>query len=123
MCTVSQFPTQAAQMISEDIPSQFASQSQYLGNTQSPSLGGGANNCGADSKLSSGYSKKARLLGDPGPYDKKLSDRNSEVHIYDMNATGDFMLKDVREVSHALPDVAAAIEDLLEQTSKVKVLQ
>jgi hypothetical protein len=32
------------------------------------------------------------------------------------------MLKDAREATHAVPDVAAAIEDLLEQTSKVKML-
>ncbi|KAJ1397083.1 BRCT domain [Sesbania bispinosa] len=118
LCTVSQFPTQAVQMIS-DMPSQFPSQSQNLVNTTNKNVGGEMeNNHATDSKVSNIYSKKARLVDEPGLYDKVPS-VNSGTHVYDMNFSKDNMLKDTGEVSHAVPDVAAAIEDLLEQTSKV----
>lgn len=45
----------------------------------------------------------------------------SGIHVSDLNFSKDNKLKDAREVTHAGPDVATAIEDLLEQTSKVKM--
>lgn len=40
--------------------------------------------------------------------------------IYKMLAAENDISDNNRDVSHAIPDVAAAIEDLLEQTSKVQ---
>ncbi|KAK7320973.1 hypothetical protein VNO77_30984 [Canavalia gladiata] len=118
ICTVSQFPTQAVQMIS-DMPTQFSGQSQNLRNTANKNLGYGVDNHGPDFKIPNIYGKKARLVEEPCLSSKMPSAVNSVIHASDKNFSEDDMLKDAREVSHAVPDVAAAIEDLLEQTSKI----
>lgn len=119
LCTVSQFPTQADQMISGENPSQFESQSQNLRNA--PSLTGGSriNSLGEELQESSDYSKKARLS--ESVVQKELL--SSGVHLDDsickINLVVGNNKNDNFEPSHSVPDVAAAIEDLLEQTSKV----
>ncbi|KAF7816812.1 DNA topoisomerase 2-binding protein 1-A isoform X1 [Senna tora] len=116
--TVSQFPTQAAQILSGENSSQFSSRSQNLRNTPKH-ICSRVDNHEVDAKISSIYSKKARLLEEPDLYDMVPSAVDSVTHIYDPISAGDNMLKDNNEVPQAVPDVAAAIEDLLEQTSKV----
>jgi len=114
-CTVSQFPTQAAQMIS-DMPSQLSSQSQISRVIANKNVGRGADNHETSFKKPSIYSKKARLVEEPYLSNKMPSASNSGIHAYEKNFSEDNMLIDV------VPDVAAAIEDLLEQTSKVPEL-
>lgn len=120
ICTVSQFPTQAVQMISE-MPSQFPSQSQNSRNTANDHVGSGVGNHETESKILI-PGKKARLMEEPGLCNKVPAAVNTGIHVFGSNFSEDNMLKDVGEVRHAVPDVAAAIEDLLEQTSKVKML-
>ncbi|XP_021598332.1 DNA topoisomerase 2-binding protein 1 isoform X2 [Manihot esculenta] len=119
VCTVSQFPTQADRMISGENPSQFESQSQNLRNA--PSLTGGSriNSLGEELQESSDYCKKARLS--ESDVQKELL--SSGVHLDDsickIDLVGGNNKNDNGEPSHSVPDVAAAIEDLLEQTSKI----
>ncbi|MED6208905.1 hypothetical protein PIB30_049542 [Stylosanthes scabra] len=117
--TASQFPTQAAQMIS-DLPSQFPSQSQNLTDKVNRGLSRGLASNETDLKLSNIQSKKARLVEEPGLYDKASSAVDSGIHhVKGINFSEDNSVKDAGQVPHAVPDVAAAIEDLLEQTSKI----
>ena len=95
LCTVTQYPTQASKLISMDDSSQLSSQSQDLRNASS---------------LLSG--KRKRLLD----LDRQ-SDQDSQKHKY---AVAVETHDNAKENDHSVPDVAAAIEDLLEQTSKVK---
>lgn len=118
---MSQFPTQAVRMIN-DTPSQFPSQSQSLRSTTNKNVDRGVDNHRTRSKTSSINSKKARLVEEPDQYNKAPSAVNSGIRVSDFNFSEDNILKDSREVSHAGPDVATAIEDLLEQTSKVRML-
>ncbi|KAH1204406.1 DNA topoisomerase 2-binding protein 1-A [Glycine max] len=118
ICTVSQFPTQAVQMIS-DLPSQLSSQSQTLRGTTNKNVSCGVDNHETSFRIPSNYSKKARLVEEPCLSNKKPSASNSGIHADDKNFSKDNMLIDAGEAFHAVPDVAAAIEDLLEQTSKM----
>lgn len=108
-------------MTKGDSSSEFSSQLQSLRNTSNQNVDS-RDNYGVDAKISSINCKRARLLEEPGLYDKVPAAVDSVTHIHDMNSTGGNMLKDISEVAQAVPDVAAAIEDLLEQTRKVKVL-
>lgn len=118
LCTVSQFPTQAAQMIS-DMPSQLSSQSQILRGITDKNVGCGVGNHETNFKKPSVYSKKARLVEEPSLSNKMPSASNSGIHAYGKNFSEDNTPIDGGEVCRTVPDVAAAIEDLLEQTSKV----
>lgn len=118
---MSQFPTQAVRMIN-DMPSQFPSQSQSLRSMSNKNVNTGVDNHRTRSRTSSINSKKARLVEEPDRYNRVPSAVNSGSHVSDLNFSEDNKLKDAREVTHAGPDVATAIEDLLEQTSKVKML-
>ncbi|XP_059454204.1 uncharacterized protein LOC132184545 isoform X2 [Corylus avellana] len=117
LCTMSQFPTQAMRMISGDGSSQFPSQQQDLRNIPTQCTVSRNDSFKGDTRQSSVCNKKARLLED----DDQKGLPSSGVHlndpIYNMNSTGDNISRDNVEVSHAVPDVAAAIEDLLEQTN------
>ncbi|TKY56104.1 DNA topoisomerase 2-binding protein 1-A [Spatholobus suberectus] len=117
ICTVSQFPTQAVQI--SDMPSQLSSQSHTSGSTASKNVGCGVDNHETNFRIPSIYSKKARLVEEPCPSNKTPLASNSGIHAYEKNFSEDNMVLDVGEVCHAVPDVAAAIEDLLEQTSKM----
>ncbi|CAJ1971926.1 unnamed protein product [Sphenostylis stenocarpa] len=121
ICTVSQFPTQAAQMISE-MPSQLSSQSQTLTGIPNKNVGCGVDNHETNFKKSNIYSKRARLVEEPCQSNKIPSASISGSHANGENFSRDNMLMDAGEVCLAVPDVAAAIEDLLEQTSKVQEL-
>ncbi|KAF3974026.1 hypothetical protein CMV_002603 [Castanea mollissima] len=118
LCTTSQFPTQAVRMVSGDSPSCFPSQSQDLRNTATQCTFSRNDSFKEESEQSSVFNKRAKLLDD----DDQKDPPSSKVHLRDpinLNAIGDNITKDNGEVSHAVPDVAAAIEDLLEQTSKI----
>lgn len=120
LCNMSQFPTQAGWMISGDGSSQFPSQSQHQGNTPIQSTVSRDDSFKEEPKQSSVCNKRARLLEN----DNQKSLPSSGVYLIDpicnIDSIGDNISKDKGEVSHAVPDVAAAIEDLLEQTSKVE---
>ncbi|KAL4596130.1 hypothetical protein ACB092_12G142000 [Castanea dentata] len=118
LCTTSQFPTQAVRMVSGDSPPCFPSQSQDLRNTATQCTFSRNDSFKEESEQSSVFNKRAKLLDDDDQKDLP----SSNVHLRDpinLNAIGDNITKDNGEVSHAVPDVAAAIEDLLEQTSKI----
>lgn len=127
LCTVSQFPTQALRMASANEPSQFISPLDGLRSTspqamvhkiddvtRSDSLRDEANQTRA-------HSKRARISEDEG------HDALPGVHLKDphcnMNYNGDSISKDNGEVPHIGSDVAAVIEDLVEQTSKAQDLK
>lgn len=139
LCTVSQFPTQAFRMVSTDEPSQLTISSQdrralsaeasgskndsticnrkASGSKNDSSIGNRNDSLQDASKKSNNYSKRARISED-----EDQRGLLSVVHLSDPVSTKssslDNISKDDREVSH-VPDVAAVIEDILEQTSKV----
>lgn len=123
MCTVSQFPMQAVQMSSADEPSQFINP---LGGLQSSSPQTmvhkidditRSDNLRDEANQTSAHNKRARISEDED------HDTLPGVHLKDphrnINYNGDSMSKDNGEVPHIGSDVAAVIEDLVEQTSKV----
>lgn len=95
-CNVSQYPTQAE--LSVDNSSQFPSQTLDLGkeNTQ--------------------YSSKKLRLSNEEPGFNQNTRTNMGSTAVDICHNG-------KENGHIVPDVAAAIEDLLEQTSKIQELK
>lgn len=95
LCTVTQYPTQAARLISMDSSSQLSSQSQNLRKEDTVHS-----------------NKRWRLLEVKSGSDQEVRKHKTcaAVEIHD----------DAKENGHGVPDVAAAIEDLLEQTSKVQ---
>lgn len=117
-CTVSQFPTQAFRMISGDTASQHQTQPQELINVRTEAFAG-RSTAKEEMKYSSRWNKKARLLEVEEPNcslscSPKESNAFCRAILPEKNLTGS-----TNEGSLAVPDVAAAIEDLLEQTSKV----
>ncbi|EXB60138.1 DNA topoisomerase 2-binding protein 1-A [Morus notabilis] len=120
LCTMSQFPSQAVRTISGDNPSQFPSHSRNI--KTSPSRVGGRNGSvgeGEGAKHLSTLSKKARLLEDEAQTCLLSTGVHGSAPVCNTNSRDDNMAKDTNEMSHVVPDVAAAIEDLLEQTSKI----
>ena len=105
-----------------DMPSQLSSQSQILRGITNKNVGCGVDNHEANFKKPSVYSKKARLVEEPCLSNTMTSASNSGIHAYEKNFSEDNMIIDAGEVCLTVPDVAAAIEDLLEQTSKVQQL-
>ncbi|KAG5245964.1 BRCT domain-containing family protein [Salix suchowensis] len=109
LCTVSQFPTQDVQMISGE-------------NANSSAHTGGSliNSFTEEAHQSIAICKKAKFFKD----DDQKSLLLSRVHLSDStcntNSTEDDNAKVNGESTHDIPDVAAAIEDLLEQTSKIQ---
>ncbi|KOM48507.1 hypothetical protein LR48_Vigan07g221100 [Vigna angularis] len=101
------------------MPSQLSSQSQILRGITDKNVGCGVGNHETNFKKPSVYSKKARLVEEPCLSNKMPSASNSGIHAYGKNFSEDNMLIDGGEVCRTVPDVAAAIEDLLEQTSKM----
>ena len=120
--TMSQFPTQAVRMISGDNPSQFPSQSEDTRTPLTGIAGGRTESLGEGAKHSSMFSKKARLLEDDGQKGLLSSGVHQSLPISNTSSLRDNGTKDTDGVSNVVPDVAAAIEDLLEQTSKVNTL-
>lgn len=120
LCTESQFPTQDVQMMSGENASQFITQPQGLRNSSAQNGGSLINSFMEEAQQSIDICKKAKIFKD----NDQKSLLSSRVHLSDstlnMNSTEGDNAKDNGESSHDIPDVAAAIEDLLEQTSKVK---
>ncbi|KAL6208329.1 hypothetical protein ACLB2K_019280 [Fragaria x ananassa] len=115
LCTTSQFPTQDVQMISVGNPSECPSQSQDQSFSPSEAIGRRNENIREEAKESS-CTKKARVFKDverSGLLSSGISISNPP------NTTGDQKANTFGEVSQAVPDVASAIEDLLEQTTKI----
>lgn len=110
--SLSQYPTHSDRIISGDDASQHPSQSQDLSNM-----------CAVDSKImvkdeknSSSGTKRQRLHGN----DNIKHSLSCDSSIYNfVNHIDNNVIENSKEVASVVPDVAAAIEDLLEQTSKV----
>ncbi|KAI8004418.1 DNA topoisomerase 2-binding protein 1-A [Camellia lanceoleosa] len=122
LCTLSQYPTQATRMISGDNASQFPSQSQDLRNIQSRAIGT-SDNSREEAKFSSICGKRARLFEEDIDKGILSSGSNHSDPTCKMTSTGNNIPRNTGEVSNAVPDVAAAIEDLLAQTSKIHDLK
>ncbi|XP_020411354.1 DNA topoisomerase 2-binding protein 1 [Prunus persica] len=116
LCTMSQYPTQAVQMISAGNSSECPSQSQDLRTSSGENIGSRNDSLREEASEPSFCNKKARVSEDDG--EKGLL--SSGVHLrIPACTTGDRKVKSSGEVSQVVPDVASAIEDLLEQTSKI----
>lgn len=121
--TASQFPSQALKIISEENSSQFIGPAESLRVTLSKTLG--SNNgslmgsLGEDTRQSNAHCKKARLLDDDRHRKLFSSEVSASDGVCNVSYGSDSIQKDAAEVAIVVPDVAAAIEDLLEQTSKI----
>ncbi|BBG95580.1 transcription coactivator, partial [Prunus dulcis] len=103
LCTMSQYPTQAVQMISAGNSSECPSQSQDLRTSSGENIGSRNDSLREEASEPSFCNKKARVSEDDGEKGLLSSGKS----------------KSSGEVSQVVPDVASAIEDLLEQTSKI----
>ncbi|CAN1234553.1 NAD kinase 2, chloroplastic [Linum perenne] len=126
LCTVSQFPSQTVWKIPGETSSQLRSQSQDVSSLKLPL---------PKKKISSmegaqefiHHSKKARNVQPDEQTSLPSSGVYSSDSILNINSIQGFNItsatvnisKDCRDSSRTVPDVAAAIEDLLEQTSKI----
>ncbi|KAK6939923.1 BRCT domain [Dillenia turbinata] len=119
MCTMSQYPTQAVRMISGDTQSQFQSQSQDRKSIPSPFIFGKSESLAQESKCLSNCSKRARLIKDDSQEVLLPTGENKTNSVSLMHSNEKSISEAAAEVFHVVPDVAAAIEDLLEQTSKI----
>ncbi|XP_059630648.1 uncharacterized protein LOC132273665 isoform X2 [Cornus florida] len=115
-CTMSQYPSQAIRMISGDNASQFPSQSQDP-RIQTQGIGSRSDSSREELNHSSIRNKKARLLGDDSQRGLLSCGVNQNDPIWRMSSTENNIAENIEEVSPAIPDVASAIEDLLEQTN------
>ncbi|PWA68877.1 BRCT domain-containing protein [Artemisia annua] len=116
VCITSQYPTQAVRMISTAGASQLTSQSE------DPKIIDGQVDVikiRKEVKYSAVCSKKPRLSED-GNVISALSSRSSHKDtVCSIISTDDKFTENGGDVSKSVPDVASAIEDLLEQTSKI----
>lgn len=107
-------------MMSGENASQFITQPQGLRNSSAQIGGSLINSFMEEAQQSIDICKKAKIFKD----NDQKSLLSSRVHLSDstlnMNSTEGDNAKDNGESSHDIPDVAAAIEDLLEQTSKIQ---
>ncbi|XP_058097430.1 uncharacterized protein LOC131242662 isoform X2 [Magnolia sinica] len=122
LCTMSQYPTQAAHMVSGDAPSLLLSETQGLMKIPTQTNGIKSNTFREEEKHSRVSSKRARHSED---------DSYRHLHTVEVSvdegviagktlSTNNTVSEDRGEASHALPDVAAAIEDLLAQSNKIQ---
>lgn len=116
LCTMSQYPTQAVRMVSGDDASQFQSQTQNLGNLRPIVTCSRTDSVVDEAKLTYNASKRAKLSEDDCQNRMLPSLENPVCRI---NSNQNYSEDKTGEMAFAVPDVAAAIEDLLEQTSKV----
>ncbi|CBI18968.3 unnamed protein product, partial [Vitis vinifera] len=123
LCIMSQYPTQAAQMISADKGSQLPTQSHDLGDIPTQSICNRSDRFNEEARHSSVHAKRARLLEDESQKTVPPSGAQDMDFISKMNSSGTTITAVTEETSHVVPDVAAAIEDLLEQTSKIHDLK
>ncbi|XP_022134020.1 DNA topoisomerase 2-binding protein 1 [Momordica charantia] len=118
LCTVSQFPTQAVQMIARESQSQFPIHSAIQNDQSAGTIGSSM----GEVKQLSYINKKPKLL-DEAKQKCPLFVGNSLTHSdCNLNSTKETTSKSSVVTSH-VPDVASAIEDLLEQTSKIHDLK
>ncbi|PSS19454.1 [Protein-PII]-UMP uridylyl-removing enzyme like [Actinidia chinensis var. chinensis] len=120
LCTMSQYPTEATRMISGENSSQFQSVSDDLRTVHTEAIGR-SHSSRKEAKVSTFSCKRARLLEDYSYKGLQSSGLNQSNSISRIISSGNNILQNNGEVSLAILDVAAAIEDLLEQTSKVKL--
>lgn len=114
---MSQYPTQAVKMVSGDGASQLISQALDLKCLRTELTGGISDRAEAD--LTHRVKKRAKL-SDSDRRNSMLPSIKSPISpTCEINTKEIFPTEKPVEVSFAVPDVAAAIEDLLEETSKV----
>lgn len=114
---MSQYPTQAVKMVSGDGASQLTSQSLDLKCLRTELTAGISDRAEADHAR---RVKKRAKLSDSDLRNSVLPSIKSPINsICEINTKESFPTEKPVEVSFAVPDVAAAIEDLLEETSKV----
>lgn len=113
--SLSQYPTHSDRIISVDDASQNPSQSQDLSNMRT-----------VDSKVMTrdeenypSGSKRPRFYGNDNIKHSLSRDSIIDNFVNRKNHIDNNVTESSREVASVVPDVAAAIEDLLEQTSKV----
>ncbi|KAM0035828.1 putative BRCT domain-containing protein [Helianthus debilis subsp. tardiflorus] len=117
MCTMSQYPTQAVRMISATGESQLASQPREPVSNNARIADSISTR--KEDKYAALCSKKPRLYED-GVTKGLLSSVSVPITSVCKNiATENAVTENGAEVSKSVPDVASAIEDLLEQTSKI----
>ncbi|XP_017241965.2 uncharacterized protein LOC108214466 [Daucus carota subsp. sativus] len=117
LCTVSQYPTQAVKMASGDGASQMTCQSQDLNCLRTELTGGISDR--AEANHTCPVNKRAKL-SDTDVCKSTLPSIKSPINpTCEINTKKICQNEKPVEVSFAVPDVAAAIEDLLEETSKI----
>ncbi|GMH00932.1 hypothetical protein Nepgr_002771 [Nepenthes gracilis] len=122
LCIVTQYPTPAVRMVHKDRDnsSQFSSQSRDSGTLLTQTTVRRVNSEGEGTEHLNYSNKKARLFEHERPMDATFQCPNSDKNFpNNTNSTGDSIHGNAEEKSAGVLDVAAAIEDLLEQTSKV----
>ncbi|XP_010269063.1 PREDICTED: DNA topoisomerase 2-binding protein 1-A isoform X2 [Nelumbo nucifera] len=120
LCTMSQYPTQAACMISGDVSSQLPSQSQVMTKLSSYKFCDRSDDSSDKGKGSTFSCKRARFLGDNSAIDITSAKAHLDTPVGKMDSIGNSIPEDTGEASYALPDVAAAIEDLVAEASKIQ---
>lgn len=113
--SVSQYPNHSDRITSGDDTSQHLSQSQDLRNMHTVD----STVMARDADNYSSGSKRARYLGNDSIKHSLSCVSTIDNSVNRKNHTENNVTENSREVSSVVPDVAAAIEDLLEQTSKV----
>ncbi|OVA14610.1 BRCT domain [Macleaya cordata] len=118
LCTMTQYTTQAARMVSGDV---LPSQSQVATKIPTQSFGNRNNNLSEEAEYSSAVTKRARLSDNDSNRDLLPPDVRGNVSSCKMDTMKNSVVENVGDVvSHNVPDVAAAIEDLLAQSSKIQ---
>ncbi|KAL3498410.1 hypothetical protein ACH5RR_041142 [Cinchona calisaya] len=112
-CTMTQYPTQAVRMVTGDDASQLPSPSQEPQNVEAE----GFTTKIKEVNYSISCTKKARIF-EADKTKCSLSESNKINTICWLSPMEEDVTENAREVTNMVPDVAAAIEDLLEQTSK-----
>ncbi|GAB4844132.1 hypothetical protein Ancab_037439 [Ancistrocladus abbreviatus] len=124
LCTVTQYPTQAVCLVSGDNSLQLSSQFQDLRKPSIPYALDRTNSDGEGMEDLTCSNKRARLLEKNSQIDALAPCPGLSKNIPTRNNPMDENIKDNgRGYSSSAPDVAAAIEDLLEQTSKIHDLK
>lgn len=117
ICTTSQFPTQAVQMISEDSVSQLQNQSKEINSVNREAFTA-RSTAREEMKYLPTSSKKARLLADEKLKCPLLSLSSQSDAISVANPANNRRMESTKDCA-IMTDVANLIEDCLEQTSKV----
>ncbi|KAI4388096.1 hypothetical protein MLD38_000459 [Melastoma candidum] len=112
--TISQYLSQATQVRSGVLPSESLVRSQYLGGIQN------SNNKVVRQELDNQmFAKKARIMEEADGNDAHISERPRDVPVCNEESIEEDKQRLAKEEAD-IPDVAAAIEDLLEETSKIQ---